>query len=143
MHLGTSRIHSVPLFFAVWDRGLTWVSDPSTDHSTDLAVDPRAAASIAPSAPPLLGFEGIQLRGALDLDVDQHTLKEAFLERFPGARGEVEAATHHRFSLLRPTWIRFIRRSEGKIERTEWSEPTAASGSARDPDRDHPEPPAS
>lgn len=122
LHLSTARVHSVPLFYAVSDTGLVWISDPKSEHSVDLAVSPEAAASVAPSAPPMDSFSGVQLRGWVDLDADQSELEQCYLRRFPSAAKLVLAAPTHRFFLLRPQWVRRIERAAHKVTRNEWSE---------------------
>ncbi len=120
LHLTTNRVHSVPLFYAVLPAGLIWISDPASEHSLDLTAAPDAAASVAPSAPPLDRFSGVQLRGQVDLATEQAPLRQAYLARFPKAGGLVAAAPGHRFYLLRPQWVRLIERQNHQIQRREW-----------------------
>ena len=122
LHLSTARVHSVPLFYAVSDEGLVWISDPKSEHSVDLAVSTEAAASVAPSAPPMDSFSGVQVRGWVDLTADQEVLKIQYLQRFPSAKHLILAAPTHRFFLLRPRWVRQIERAAHQVTRNEWGE---------------------
>lgn len=122
LHLSTARVHSVPLFYAVSDEGLVWISDPKSEHSVDLATSPEAAASVAPSAPPMDSFSGVQLRGWVDLKADQSVLKARYLTQFPSAAALVLAAPTHRFFLLRPQWVRQVERVAHQVTRKEWRE---------------------
>lgn len=121
LHLATGSGCSAPLFFAVLDGGLVWISDVASEHSRNLVRDPVAAASIAPSAPPLDGFTGLQLRGRWCPDVPQDRLRGAWLARFPAAAALVANRPGHRFWFLQLEWARRIERSGGRNLRTEWS----------------------
>ncbi|MFN7144237.1 MAG: pyridoxamine 5'-phosphate oxidase family protein [Myxococcota bacterium] len=128
VHLATAGEggpHATPLFFARVGESaaLTWISAPHVLHSRHLAADPAAAVSVGPSAPPLGRIEGVQLRGRATAPHElQAHLRDAYLARFPAARGMVERAADHHFWLFRPTWGRLVltvagasRNSEGTI----------------------------
>ncbi len=120
LHLSTTRVHSIPLFYALSPQGLVWISSPTSAHSIDLVREPVAAASVAPSAPPLDHFSGLQLRGAVDLHASQEQLRSDYLGRFPEAAPLIRAAPHHRFCLLRPGWARLMERRDHRVVREEW-----------------------
>ncbi len=117
-----TEAHSAPVFFALWDGCLVWTSSPDSRHGKAFAKHPRAAASIAPSSPPLHGFSGVQLHGKVTSENwDQRELQAAFLARFPKAASFLRA--DHRFYRLRPSWVRLIVRAENQITRLEWPGP--------------------
>jgi uncharacterized protein YhbP (UPF0306 family) len=119
IHLATSGpegSHSAPLFYALVEPGLelTWISDPETRHSRQLAGLAEVGASVSGSAPSPISVEGVQFRGTVDSrEEDQARLCAAYLQRFPAARALLAASARHRFYRLRPHWVRWIRWSAG------------------------------
>lgn len=125
-HLATAGAdgpHTAPVFYARVGVGLVWISAPHVLHSEHLAADPRASASVAPSAPSLGHVEGAQLRGVAEAPEDQTELRDAWLARFPLARPMLIAAPDHRFYVLRPTWARLVRTVAGVSRNREWTFP--------------------
>lgn len=123
-HLATAGAggpHTAPVFYARVGVDLVWISAPHVLHSVHLAEDPRAAASVGRSAPPLGLVEGAQLRGVVEVPEDQVPLRAAWLARFPLATPMVAAATGHRFYVLRPTWARLVRTVAGVSRNREWN----------------------
>lgn len=123
------RPHSAPLFYALTDDArLVWVSDPGTLHGRALAIEPRCAATVAPEAPPLDAFDGLQLRGTASAPPgEQAVLRAAFLRAHPAAEGEIASLPGHLFYAFRPSWVRSIRRADHRVTRREWSGPWATS----------------
>lgn len=60
---GREGPHAANLFYARDGFALTWVSDPATRHSRDLAADARAAATVAPDYTDFAAIKGAQIAG--------------------------------------------------------------------------------
>jgi uncharacterized protein YhbP (UPF0306 family) len=60
---GSSGPHATSLFYACDGLALVWVSEPDTQHSQEIAVDPRAAATVAPDYSEFTAIRGVQITG--------------------------------------------------------------------------------
>jgi uncharacterized protein YhbP (UPF0306 family) len=60
---GPQGPHAANLFYVRDGFALLWVSDPRSHHSTELEVDPRAAATIAPDYRDFAEICGVQITG--------------------------------------------------------------------------------
>jgi uncharacterized protein YhbP (UPF0306 family) len=60
---GSSGPHATSLFYACDGLALVWVSDPNTQHSREMEVDPRVAATVAPDCSDFTAIQGVQISG--------------------------------------------------------------------------------
>jgi uncharacterized protein len=61
--LGASGPHATSLFYACDGLALVWVSEPNSQHSCEIAVDPRVAATVAPDYSDFAVIRGLQIIG--------------------------------------------------------------------------------
>jgi uncharacterized protein YhbP (UPF0306 family) len=62
--LGASGPHATNLFYACDGLALLWVSDLESQHSREIAADPRVAATVAPDYSDFVAIRGLQITGA-------------------------------------------------------------------------------
>jgi uncharacterized protein YhbP (UPF0306 family) len=60
---GPNGPHAANLFYACDDLAPVWMSDPDTQHSRDIAAEPRVAATVAPDYSDFAAIRGVQMRG--------------------------------------------------------------------------------
>lgn len=60
---GSSGPHAASLFYACDGLALVWVSDPDTQHSREIEVGPRVAATVAPDCSDFAAIQGVQISG--------------------------------------------------------------------------------
>lgn len=118
--VGEGGPHAAPVFFALHDEALVWISATTVLHSRHIGAGAAVAASLGPSTPSLGLIEGLQLRGLADCP-EQGPLRGAWLARFPLAAPMVATAVDHRFYRLRLTWARLVRTVAGVSRNQEWS----------------------
>ena len=61
--LGLCGPHATSLFYACDGLALVWVSEPDTQHSRDIEVDSRVAATVAPDCSDFAAIQGVQISG--------------------------------------------------------------------------------
>jgi uncharacterized protein YhbP (UPF0306 family) len=61
--LGAHGPHATNLFYACDGLALVWVSEPETQHSREIAADPRVAATVAPDYSDFAVIRGVQITG--------------------------------------------------------------------------------
>jgi uncharacterized protein YhbP (UPF0306 family) len=86
---GAAGAHATNLFYACEGLALVWVSEPDTQHSRDIDVDPRVAATVAPDYSDFATIRGVQIAGAARriLAADERMRHLAQLEvRYPFLR---------------------------------------------------------
>lgn len=62
--LGADGPHATSLFYACDGLMLIWVSEPQSQHSREIAADPRVAATVAPDYSDFAAIRGLQITGA-------------------------------------------------------------------------------
>lgn len=62
--LGAGGPHATNLLYAYDGLALVWVSDPESQHSREIAADPRVAATVAPDYSDFVAIRGLQITGA-------------------------------------------------------------------------------
>jgi uncharacterized protein YhbP (UPF0306 family) len=62
--LGARGPHATNLFYACDGLALLWVSDLESQHSREIAADPRVAATVAPDYSDFVAIRGLQITGA-------------------------------------------------------------------------------
>lgn len=121
--LGASGPHATNLFYACDSLALIWVSDPDSQHSREIAADPRVAATVAPDYSDFSVIRGLQITGAAQqiVTTDERMRHLAQLEaRYPFLRqftvGPVELRNAYARTAvyrLRPTRIVLIDNTKG------------------------------
>jgi len=61
---GSSGPHATSLLYACDGLALVWVSEPDTQHSREIEIDPRVAATVAPDYSDFATIQGVQIAGA-------------------------------------------------------------------------------
>jgi hypothetical protein len=104
--------HATPLFYLTGDDFLLyWFSSPSSLHSRNIAVDPRAAVSIYVPTEHWKEICGVQMSGVVSKVADRALRREisrAYRERFH--LGNVFRVAIAKSALYRfcPHWIRYL-----------------------------------
>ncbi len=104
---GTGGPWAAAVFYAPDGDDLVFLSSPSSRHCTDLAADPRCAATIHPETLDWRSIQGIQLEGQVDelTGEDRARAQQLYAERFPFVRpGGAPAAIA--VALARVRWYR-------------------------------------
>lgn len=86
---GAGGAHATNLFYACDGLALIWVSEPDTQHSLEIEVDPRVAATVAPDYSDFAAIRGVQIAGVARriLAADERMRHLAQLEaRYPFLR---------------------------------------------------------
>lgn len=117
--------HAAPVYFAADQnrQNLYFFSAKDSQHSRDVAVNPRAAVSIHPQVDSWQEIRGLQLRGEVHLVTEGaawQTAWENYLVKFPFTSGLKDVIAQNALYTFRPQWIRLIdnRREFGYKE--EW-----------------------
>jgi uncharacterized protein YhbP (UPF0306 family) len=61
--IGPGGPHATSLFYACDGLALVWMSEPDTQHSREIEVDPRVAATVAPDCSDFAVIRGVQIAG--------------------------------------------------------------------------------
>jgi uncharacterized protein YhbP (UPF0306 family) len=61
---GVTGAHAANLFYACDGLALIWVSEPDTQHSRNIDMDSRVAATVAPDYSDFAAVRGVQIAGA-------------------------------------------------------------------------------
>jgi hypothetical protein len=61
--VGSSGPHATNLFYVCAGLALIWVSEPDTQHSREIEVDRRVAATVASNYPEFATIRGVQIVG--------------------------------------------------------------------------------
>ncbi len=110
-------------------RTLYFFSDAHSQHSMDLAVNPRAAVTIHPQGghPQVAGWQeirGVQMRGQVCV-VEPGTAWDAawagYLVKFPFASALKDIVARNTLYAFRPDWVRRIDNRRGFGYKEEWT----------------------
>ncbi|MCC6779049.1 MAG: pyridoxamine 5'-phosphate oxidase family protein [Hyphomicrobiales bacterium] len=107
--VGPDGVHAANLFFACDGLGLIWVSDPSSRHSSHIALAPQVAATIAPDYCDFPEIKGIQLSGRARLIVDaaeRERARDLMQVRYPFLRTAMEPGSPLRAAYERAQFYR-------------------------------------
>jgi uncharacterized protein YhbP (UPF0306 family) len=120
---GREGPHAANVFYVRDGLALLWVSDPESRHSTDLAADPRIAATVAPDYSDMDDIRGVQISGYANMitGASDRTNARLLLEaRYPcvkrlseGQSALLEAYENISFYRLEPTRMVLIDNSRG------------------------------
>ena len=86
---GAAGPHATNLFYACDGLALVWVSEPDTQHSQEIEVDSRVAATVAPDYSDFAAIRGVQIAGTARrmIAADERMRDVAHLEaRYPYLR---------------------------------------------------------
>jgi flavin prenyltransferase len=129
MTLATSGIdgapHAAAVYFAAGkDHTLFFFSAPASQHSSDLATNPRAAAAIHPLVEGWQDIRGLQMRGEAHPVAEGKDWEEAwqlYLVKFPFARELKEIVAKNTLYAFRPVWFRLTDNRRGFGYKEEWT----------------------
>ena len=109
--------HAAPVYFAADEHGyLYFYSDAASQHSQDLAANPRAAAAIHPLVAGWHEIRGLQLRGAVRLVAAGREWEhgwQVYLAKFPFVAQLKDAVTRTSLYVLEPDWVRLVDNRQG------------------------------
>lgn len=122
--------YATPLFYAVApgaSPALVFASRPDTTHGRHLGAGPtRCAAGLYLESEDVSGLRGVQLRGAVaPVELwpgDAPTgLREAYLERHPGAAALLRPGSRERLYGLAVTWAKLTDNRRGFGHKQTWT----------------------
>jgi uncharacterized protein YhbP (UPF0306 family) len=118
--------HAATVYFAADEqrRNLYFFSDQASQHSQDLAVNPRAAVTIEPLASDWREIRGLQLRGEVALVPAGEAWEHAwqiYQEKFPFVKDLREIVTRNALYSFRPNWVRRSDNRRGFGYKEEWT----------------------
>lgn len=118
--------HAATVYFAASAdrRGLYFFSDPASQHSLDLAANPRAAATIDPPVDDWRAIRGLQLRGEVQVippGTEWEQGWQVYLARFPFVKDMREIVARNSLYVFRPDWVRRIDNRRGFGYKEEWT----------------------
>lgn len=123
MSLATSGIEGEPHAAAVYfsaspDLDFYFLSESSSQHCRDLAVNPLAAVTIQAEYNRWQDIRGLQMRGRVKKIKSGEAWQggwETYRQKFPFVNGLASLLLRHHLYVFNPTWIRLVdnRRSFG------------------------------
>ena len=135
--------HAATVYFAAdaQRHNLYFFSDPASQHSQDLAANPRAAVTIDPPANNWREIRGLQLRGEVRVipvgsPVGEHGAAspvgdaggkeweqawQIYQDKFPFVKDLREVVTRNTLYAFRPAWIRRTDNRRGFGYKEEWT----------------------
>jgi flavin prenyltransferase len=128
MTLSTSGASGGPHAAAVYfvadeEKTLYFFSAPSSQHSQDLAHNPRAAAAVHPLVEGWENIRGLQLRGEVRPVAAGEAWEKAwqlYLVKFPFARDLEAVVAQNALYAFYPTWVRLTDNRRGFGYKEEW-----------------------
>ena len=122
---GVGGPHAAPVYFASGETlRLYFFSEETSQHSRDIASDPRAAAAIYPEGQDWQDIHGLQLRGeviAVAPGAEWESAWEHYVAKFPFAAGLKEIVRRNRLYVFAPDWIRLVDNRRGFGFKKEWA----------------------
>lgn len=116
--------HAAPVYFAAGeDHILYFFSAIDSQHSLDLARDPRAAAAIHPLVENWQEINGLQVRGEVAAVPRGEAWEkgwQVYLRKFPFVSGLQEVVEKTTLYALRLDWIRLVDNRRGFGYKEEW-----------------------
>ncbi len=109
--------HAAPVYFAAQAGGpFYFFSDPASQHSQDLATDPRAAAALHPLVAGWQEIRGLQMRGEVNAvapGAEWERAWQLYREKFPFVEKLKEAVASSQLYAFTPRWIRLVDNRKG------------------------------
>jgi hypothetical protein len=119
--------HAAPVYFAAGERmRLYFFSDADSQHSRDLAENPRAAAAIYPECRGWQDIRGLQLRGEarrVEPGTEWQAAWARYAARFPFVRRLKAAVAASTLYVFEPRWARLSDNRRGFGYKEEWDLP--------------------
>jgi uncharacterized protein YhbP (UPF0306 family) len=116
--------HSASVFFAADERlFLHFFSDPGSQHSVDLAREPRAAVTFYPEDQRWQEIRGLQMRGAVYSTrpgPDWEHAWRVYSAKFPFVTELKDVVARNQFYAFVPGWIRLVDNRRGFGYKEEW-----------------------
>jgi flavin prenyltransferase len=116
--------HAATIYFATEDeKTLYFFSAPDSQHSQDLAANPRAAASIHPLVENWQEIRGLQVRGMITAVPEGEAWERGwacYLVKFPLAGSMKEVIARNRLYAFHLDWVRKIDNRRGFGFKEEW-----------------------
>jgi flavin prenyltransferase len=116
--------HAATVYFAAADeKTLYFFSAPDSQHSQDLAANPRAAASIHPLVENWQEIRGLQMRGTVTPLPEGEAWERgwaSYLVKFPFAGEMKEVIARNRLYAFHLDWVRKIDNRRGFGFKEEW-----------------------
>jgi uncharacterized protein YhbP (UPF0306 family) len=121
------EVHSAAVYFAVGEHvELYFFSAPDSQHSLDVAQNPRAAVNIYPETSGWEDIRGLQMRGEvfeLEIGLQWDQAWKIYCQKFPFVNGMQAVVEQNRFYVFRPRWIRLVDNRRGFGFKQEWTLP--------------------
>jgi uncharacterized protein YhbP (UPF0306 family) len=131
--------HAAPVYFAsemvirkhlsALSRGaltLYFFSDPQSQHGTDLASNPHAAAAVYPPCFDWQDIRGLQLRGTASKVTSEQQWERGWAQyqaKFPFVSTLKEVVTRSSLYVFLPSWVRLVDNRQGFGFKREWELP--------------------
>lgn len=116
--------HAAPVYFATGESlRLYFFSEETSQHSRDIAGDPRAAAAIYAEGQDWREIHGLQLRGvvkAVPAGPEWEAAWKQYVAKFPFAAGLKEIVRRNTLYVFVPHWIRLVDNRRGFGFKEEW-----------------------
>jgi hypothetical protein len=130
--------HAADVYFAADDAmNLYFFSDPLSQHSLDIARNPRAAATIHPDCSDWKEIRGLQLRGRVKAVDEPDEWKRAwglYSEKFPFVLELASAVSQNQLFVFESEWIRLVDNRKCFGYKREWDLTTGELAKAGDED---------
>ncbi len=116
--------HAADVYFAADDAlNLYFFSDPLSQHSLDVARNPRAAVTIHPHCSDWREIRGLQLRGWVKAVEDEDERKRAwelYSGKFPFVSELASVISQNQLFVFESEWIRLVDNRKGFGFKQEW-----------------------
>lgn len=116
--------HAADVYFAADDDlNLYFFSDPLSQHSLDVARNPRAAATIHPECHDWKEIRGLQLRGRVEPVSDSDKWRRAwrlYRDKFPFVSELEHVVSQNQLFVFKSEWIRLVDNRKGFGYKQEW-----------------------
>jgi uncharacterized protein YhbP (UPF0306 family) len=117
--------HAAPVYFAAdAEMRLYFFSESKSQHSRDIAQNPKAAAAIYPECEGWRGIKGLQLRGTVRLVEAAQEWDSAWARyqvKFPFVRALKAVVAQNQLYVFIPNWLRLVDNSQGFGFKKEWT----------------------
>ena len=117
--------YAAPVYFVADDEmRLYFFSETNSQHSQDIARNPRVAAAIYPECEGWQDIKGLQLRGEVRLVAPSQEWDSAWARyqvKFPFVRALKTVVAKNQLYIFIPSWIRLVDNSRGFGYKKEWN----------------------
>jgi uncharacterized protein YhbP (UPF0306 family) len=116
--------HAAAVYYAC-DEQLNFIffSDAQSQHSRDIAHDPRVAVTVHPNNSAWQNIHGLQLRGEAAPVQNRAIWQQAwerYADKFPFVRQLEEIVSENQMYLFTPKWMRLVDNRKGFGYKQEW-----------------------